>query len=180
MTHTLTAMTAYVMAAFDPKQTLPLQSDRQSATHVRLVDSVSWDRVSRGRAIGKATCLVAVWLKWVEQTGDRFTHSIAIPVGAFVRDVSVESVVLECLFTDDRKRGIVRIIRVMKQHSDSPAQGGYLRLQIDDPVCHLLVHRSAVQSNCSYSQQRRGSSEDHRSVLATMRVCFPPVPDFAT
>ena len=95
--------------------------------------------------MGETTSLVIIGLKRVEQTCNRFAHSLAVSRRALARNVPLEPIVLKCLFPDNRECGVIRVIGVMEEHPNGSAQGCYFCLQIDDAVCHLVVHLCTLQ-----------------------------------
>lgn len=84
--------------------------------------------------MGQAARLVIVWLERVKQTGNRFAHALTIARIAFEGHIVLKPVRLKSLFAKDRKGAIIRIVRVVKEHSDGAAQCGNLRLQVNNSI----------------------------------------------
>jgi len=123
------------------------------------------------RGIGKAAGLVVVRLEGVKKTGNRFAHAFTVASGAFVRDVTLESVGLKCLFAKDRKGAIIRIIDIVKKHPNCSAQRGYFRLQVDDSVGHFLVHCAAIQAKLLPGQPNANARFPPKADMISAEKC---------
>jgi len=79
--------------------------------------------VPRNSRLGQSAGLVVVGLEWVKKTGHRFAHALSIPCRTFAWIVVVvlESISLEGLLAKDREGAVIRIINVVKEHSNCPA-----------------------------------------------------------
>ena len=108
----------------------------------------------RGSGVGQSAGLVIVRLKRVKKTGNRFAHAFTIPCRAFVWFIIIapESVGLKGLLAKDCQGAIVRIVRVVKEHTNGPAQGGYFCLKVDNSVGGFLVHHVAIRAKLRLSQ----------------------------
>ena len=82
--------------------------------------------------VGEAARLVIVGLERIEEAFDRLANAVAIARYPFARLVLVglQPGRLERLLAKDRKRAVIRVVGVVKKHSNGAAERGDFRLEI--------------------------------------------------
>jgi hypothetical protein len=110
--------------------------------------------------MGQAARLVVVRLERVEQAGHCLTNAVSIAARTVVRHVILEPVRLECLFAQHCKRAVVRVVGIVKKHSNCTSKRSDLCLQVDDAVCRLVFHATSIQTGVL-----RGESGDNLTLM---------------